>query len=56
VPVVVMTGYPDVELAVTLMRQGVRDYLIKPVTREELLTVLRKSVDQHIVLKDQFAT
>ena len=38
------------------MRQGVRDYFIKPVTREELFTVLRKSVDQHIVLKDQFAT
>src|SRR5689334_15352128 len=56
VPVVVMTGYPDVELAVSLMRQGVRDYLIKPVTRDELLGVLRKSVDQHVVLKDQFAT
>lgn len=55
VPIVVMTGYPDVELAVSLMRQGVRDYLIKPVTKEELLTVIRKSVDQHVVLKDQFA-
>ena len=55
VPIVVMTGYPDVELAVSLMRQGVRDYLIKPVTKEELLTVIRKSLDQHVVLRDQFA-
>lgn len=55
VPIVVMTGYPDVELAVSLMRQGVRDYLIKPVTKEELLNVIRKSVDQHVVLRDQFA-
>jgi two-component system, chemotaxis family, chemotaxis protein CheY len=55
VPIVVMTGYPDVELAVSLMRQGVRDYLIKPVTKEELLSVIRKSVEQHVVLKDQFA-
>jgi two-component system, chemotaxis family, chemotaxis protein CheY len=55
VPVVVMTGYPDVELAVSLMRQGVRDYLIKPVSKEELLSVIRKSVGQHVVLKDQFA-
>jgi len=54
VPIVVMTGYPDVELAVSLMRQGVRDYLIKPVTKEELLDVIRKSVDQHVVLRDQF--
>lgn len=55
VPIVVMTGYPDVELAVSLMRQGVRDYLIKPVAKEELLSVIRKSADQHVVLKDQFA-
>lgn len=55
VPIVVMTGYPDVELAVSLMRQGVRDYLIKPVSKEELLSVIRKSADQHVVLKDQFA-
>jgi two-component system, chemotaxis family, chemotaxis protein CheY len=55
VPIVVMTGYPDVELAVSLMRQGVRDYLIKPVTKEELLSVIRKSVDPHVVLKDQFS-
>jgi two-component system chemotaxis response regulator CheY len=55
VPIVVLTGYPDVELAVSLMRQGVRDYLIKPVAKEELLSVIRKSVDQHVILKDQFA-
>ena len=54
VPVVVMTGYPDVELAVSLMKQGVLDYLVKPVSREELLTVVRKAVDQHVVFKDQF--
>jgi two-component system chemotaxis response regulator CheY len=55
VPIVVMTGYPDVDLAVSLMRQGVRDYLVKPVSKDELLTVIRKSIDQHVVLKDQFA-
>ena len=55
VPVVVMTGYPDVELAVSLMRQGVRDYLVKPVSKDELLTVIRKSVDQHVLMRDQFA-
>lgn len=54
VPVVVMTGYPDVELAVSLIKKGVLDYLVKPVPRDELLTVIRKAVDQHVVLKDQF--
>lgn len=56
IPVVVMTGYPDVELAVSLMKQGVLDYLVKPVSKDELLTVMRKAVEQHVVLKEQFAT
>ena len=47
VPVVVLTGYPDVELAASLMRQGVLDYLVKPITREELLAVIERCVDQH---------
>lgn len=55
VPVVVMTGYPDVDLAVSLMRQGVLDYLVKPVSKDELLSVISKSVDQHVVLDGQFA-
>ncbi|MGH7168074.1 MAG: response regulator [Nitrospiraceae bacterium] len=54
VPIVVMTGYPDVDLAVSLMRQGVLDYLVKPVSKEELLTVITKSVDKHVVLDGQF--
>ncbi len=54
VPIVVMTGYPDVELAVSLMRKGVRDYLVKPVSKDELLTVMKKSVEQHVIMKDQF--
>jgi two-component system chemotaxis response regulator CheY len=56
VPVVVLTGYPDIELAVSFLKKGVLDYLVKPVSREELLGVIRKSVDQHVILKDQFVT
>ena len=56
VPVVVMTGYPDVDLAVSLMKQGVRDYLVKPVSREELIAVVKKAVDAHEILSDQFTT
>ena len=56
VPVVVLTGYPDVELAVSLLKQGVLDYLVKPVGKEQLLEAIKKSVAQHVILKDQFAT
>jgi len=56
VPVVVLTGYPDVDLAVSLMKQGVVDYLVKPVEKERLLDAIRKSVSHHVIMKDQFAT
>ncbi len=54
VPVVVLTGYPDVELAVALMKLGVRDYLVKPVTKDNLLRVIRRAIEQHELFKDQF--
>lgn len=53
-PVVVLTGYPDVELAISLMKLGVRDYLVKPITKGELLRVIKEAVSQHILFKDQF--
>ncbi len=54
VPVIVMTGYPDIDLAVSSMKQCVPDDLVKPVSNEDLLTVIRDSVDNHVVLKGQF--
>ncbi|MGQ0810781.1 MAG: response regulator [Nitrospiraceae bacterium] len=54
VPVVVLTGYPDVELAIALMKLGVRDYLMKPVTKEELVRVVDQSVGHHVLFNDQF--
>ena len=37
VPIVVLTGYPDTELAVSLMKKGVKDYLVKPIDKAKLL-------------------
>ena len=48
IPVVALTAYPDVELAVSLMRQGVFDFLIKPVLLEELLMVVKRAVEQRV--------
>jgi DNA-binding NtrC family response regulator len=54
IPVIVLTGYPDCDLAVTLMKMGVRDYLVKPVTKQDLLRVLKCAVENHTLFKDQF--
>ena len=55
VPVIVMTGQPDVKGATDLMKQGVVDYLIKPVRPEKLTEIVSKHAKGH-VYKDQFKT
>lgn len=44
IPIVVVTGFPDTQLAVNLMNQGVKDYLVKPVDKEKLLSTVEKLV------------
>ena len=50
-PVVALTAHPDVELAVSLMRRGVVDFLVKPVLQEELRMVVRRAVEQRVSCK-----
>jgi len=65
-PVVVMTAWSSVELAVEAMRRGARDFIPKPWKNERLLTVLRTQVElsralqkgkqleqENVLLKDQ---
>ena len=54
VPIVVLTGYPEVDRAVGLMRIGVKDYLVKPISKDDLVSVVAKAVQRHEILKDQF--
>ncbi len=44
IPTVVVTAYPDPEMASDLMTRGVKDYLVKPVEKEKLLGVVGKLV------------
>lgn len=44
--VVVITGHPNVDGAVTAMKYGAADYLTKPFTAEELLAVVRRAIDR----------
>ena len=44
IPIVVITGYPDTEMAVGLMNKGVNDYLVKPVESKKLLEVVNRLV------------
>jgi DNA-binding NtrC family response regulator len=44
-PVIVMTAWANIELAVEAMRRGARDFIQKPWENERLLTILRAQVD-----------
>lgn len=46
IPVIVLTGYPDVKLAVEFMKEGVVEYLVKPVEKEKLVEVVMKAINQ----------
>ena len=44
IPVVMVTGYPDTEMATSFLKKGVKDYLVKPVEKEKLLSVVDRIV------------
>jgi DNA-binding NtrC family response regulator len=51
-PVIVMTAWGNVELAVEAMRRGARDFIQKPWENERLLSILRTQVDLHRALQE----
>jgi DNA-binding NtrC family response regulator len=50
-PVVVMTAWANVELAVEAMRRGARDFIQKPWDNARLLTIMRTQIELHHALK-----
>ena len=45
-PVIVLTGFPDLDLAVEFMKEGVVDYLVKPVEKAKLIETVEWAVSQ----------
>ena len=46
VPVIVLTAYPETQMAVSFIRNGVADYLIKPVEAQKLQAAVAKAMEQ----------
>jgi two-component system chemotaxis response regulator CheY len=49
VPVIVLTAYPETDMAVSFMRNGVADYLVKPVEAEKLKASVAKAMERRQV-------
>jgi DNA-binding NtrC family response regulator len=45
IPVIVITGANDVDTAVTCMKHGAFDYMVKPVEKSRLIGVVRRAVE-----------
>ena len=46
VPVIVLTAYPETMMAVSFLRSGVADYLIKPVDAQKLRDTVAKAMER----------
>ena len=44
-PIILITGYPDIEIAVDAMKNGAHDFLIKPIKFERLETSIKRAVE-----------
>ncbi len=53
-PVIIMTAYGTVEKAVTAMKKGAFDYILKPFKNEEILVTIAKALEhRHLILKNR---
>ena len=51
VPIIVMTGHPDVQGAAALFKQCVVDYLVKPSQAQTLLDSVRRAIGEQALLE-----
>lgn len=42
--IIVMTGYPDVRVAIQLIKQGIYDYVVKPITASQAILLAQKVI------------
>ncbi len=47
VPILVLTGHPNIENLNEVYQQGVVDYLVKPIAPEKLLAAVEKAVSKY---------
>lgn len=48
VPLIIMTGYAEIQTAVQSIKLGAKDYIAKPINPEELLQKINDTLTQHI--------
>ena len=52
-PIVFLTGHPDIPITVQAIKAGAEDFLTKPVSSDQLLRAVELAVARHEVARDQ---
>jgi two-component system response regulator HydG len=55
-PVIIITGYSDIKIAVEVMKLGAFDYITKPLFPDEIILTIRKALDKSEVKNIPVAT
>lgn len=53
-PVVFLTGHGDIPASVQAMKSGAEDFLVKPVSKAELLDAIERALRRYAGLREQF--
>lgn len=53
--IIIISGHSNFEYAKNAMKYGVRDYLLKPIKKDEFLYILNKARERHLVKTNQIA-
>lgn len=48
-PVIIITGYSDIKMAVDVMKNGAFDYITKPLFPEEILQTIKKATSKSVI-------
>jgi len=56
VPIIFITGHPDVPMSVQAMKRGAVEFLIKPVREQDLLDAIRHGIERDRQQRNQEAT
>jgi len=51
VPLIVLTGFPDLDMATSLIQRGIVDYLVKPVEADKLRAAVAKAIEKREIHK-----
>jgi DNA-binding NtrC family response regulator len=52
VPIIMITGYGEVRIAVGALKAGVYDYIIKPVDKDDLLFTIRRALENQSLVEE----